>query len=78
MYRRTHRTHPFLKALTVVEVFALAFFAGSDSASMADNSGLSAEARSEQSTKRQTAGGTEETGGADRRKTVRPEIDDNG
>jgi hypothetical protein len=64
--------------LTGVAVLALVFFAGSDGISMADGSGLPAEAGSEQSTKRQAAGGTEETGGADRRKTVRPEVDDTG
>ncbi len=51
-------------------MLALGCFAGSDGASMADDSGLPADARLTQSTKRPTAGGTEETGGADRRKTA--------
>jgi len=77
MYQRTHRTPPHREkrsshpiALTRVAVLALGFFAGSDGASMADDSSLPADARLTQSTERPTAGGTEETGGADRRKTA--------
>ena len=70
MYRRTHRTHPYLKALTGVAVLALAFFASLDGESMADGSGDPAKAQLAQSTKRSAVGGTEETGGADRRKAA--------
>jgi hypothetical protein len=51
-------------------VLALGFFAGSDGASMADDSGLAADARSTQSTKRPAASGSKETGGAAHRKTL--------
>ena len=70
MYRRTHRTHPYRKALLGVAVLALVFFAGSDGISMADGSGLPAEARLAQSTKRPAADGTVEIGSENRRKTA--------
>jgi hypothetical protein len=60
----------YSKALTGVAVLALAFFAGSDGAAVADGSDLPAEARLAQSTQRIVAGGTEEAGGTDRRKTA--------
>ena len=67
MHRRTHRTYPYLKALTGVVVLALAFFAGWDGVSMADGLGLQAEERLAQSIKRQATGGTWETDSGDRR-----------
>ena len=70
MYRRKHRTHPCLKALTGITVFALAFFAGSDGESMAYGSGDPAKAQLAQSTKKLAAGGAEEIGGVDRRKSA--------
>jgi len=51
-----------------VAVITLACFAGSDGVSMADDSGVPADARLTQSTKKPASGVTEETGGADRRK----------
>ncbi len=77
MYRHTHRTHSHCRkkrgppiALTRIAVLALACFAGSDGVSMADDSGVPADARLTQSTKKPAAGGTEETGGAARPKTA--------
>ena len=70
MYRRTHRTHPYLKALTAVAVLALAFFAGLDGASMADGSGDPAKAQLAPSTMKPAADGAEESSDADRRKTA--------
>ncbi len=77
MYRHTRRTHPECRkkrgppiALTRVAVLTLACFAGSAGVSMADDSGVPADARLTQSTKKPAAGGTEETGRADRRKTA--------
>ncbi len=57
-------------ALTRAAVLALACFAGSDGVSMADDSGVPADARLTQSTTKPAAVGTEETGRADRRKTA--------
>ena len=77
MYRHTHRTHSNCRkkrgppiASIRIAVLALACFAGSDGVSMADDAGVPADARLTQSTKKPTAGGTEETGGAARRKTA--------
>ena len=77
MFGHTYRTLSHCRkkrgpriALIRVAVLALAFFAGSDGVSMADDSGVPADARLTQSTKKPAAGGTEETGRADRRKTA--------
>jgi len=67
MYQRTGS--PAI-VLARVAVLALGFFAGSNDASLADDASLPADARSTESTKRPTAAGSEETGGADRRKTA--------
>jgi hypothetical protein len=60
----------YLKALTAVAVFAVACFAGSDGASMADDTGLPAEARLAPSTEAPAAGGNKDAGDADSRKTA--------
>ena len=77
MFGHTYRTLSHCRkkrgprsALIRVALLALAFFAGSDGVSMADDSGVPADARSTQSTNKPAAGGTEETGGAARRKTA--------
>lgn len=77
MFGHTYRTHSRCRkkrdprsALIRVAVLALAFFAGSNSVSMADDSGVPADARLTQSTKKPAAGGTEATGGATPKKTA--------
>ena len=70
MRRRTHRSNPYLEVVTGVVVLALAYFAGSDGVSIADESGLPAEARLEQSMKRPATSGSVETGSAKGRETA--------
>ena len=76
MYQGTNQAHPGCRkksyppsVLTRVAVLALACYSGLDSVSMADDSAPPADARLTQSTKKPAPGGTEETGGTERRET---------
>ena len=77
MYQGTNRAPPPyrrrsdpLSALTRVAVLVLACFPGSDGVSMAGDSELPADARLTQSTKSVAPGGTDKTGGKNRRDTA--------
>lgn len=65
MRRRTHRTHPYQRALTGVAVLALSCLAGPYDLSMADEQDFPVKNRLEQPSKKPAVDDSGETGDAD-------------